>query len=76
MEPDACPCLDRRGGASIRPMNDSSPANDQVAEQRIAQFENMTAADPENEMAHFSLGNAYRQAGRAAEAAASFQRVV
>ena len=57
-------------------MNDSSPANDQVAEQRIAQFENMTAADPENEMAHFSLGNAYRQAGRAAEAAASFQRVV
>lgn len=43
-------------------------------EQRIEQFENMAAADPENEMAHFSLGNAYLQAGRAAEAAQAFQR--
>ena len=45
-------------------------------EQRIAQFENMTAADPENEMAHFSLGNAYLKAGRAAEAAKCFQKVI
>jgi Fe-S cluster biosynthesis and repair protein YggX len=45
-------------------------------EQRIAQFENMTTADPENEMAHFSLGNAYLQAGRAGEAASSFERVM
>lgn len=43
-------------------------------EERIAQFENMAAADPENDMAHFSLGNAYLQAGRAAEAATSFER--
>ena len=43
---------------------------------RIAQFENMTAADAENEMAHFSLGNAYIQAGRHADAAKSFQKVI
>ncbi len=43
-------------------------------ESRIAQFENMAAADPENEMAHFSLGNAYLQAGRSAEAARSLER--
>lgn len=49
---------------------------DQQLEQRIAQFENMTQADPENEMAHFSLGNAYMQAGRPADAAASFLRCV
>lgn len=43
--------------------------------ERIAQFENMTSADPENEMAFFSLGNAYLKANRAAEAASSFERV-
>jgi Fe-S cluster biosynthesis and repair protein YggX len=43
---------------------------------RIAQFENMAAADPDNDMAHFSLGNAYLQAGRAAEAAACFERCI
>jgi Fe-S cluster biosynthesis and repair protein YggX len=43
--------------------------------ERIAQFENMTAADPENEMAHFSLGNAYMKAGRHAEAAGSLEKV-
>jgi Flp pilus assembly protein TadD len=31
---------------------------------RIAQFEKMASADPTNEMAHFSLGNAYLQTGR------------
>lgn len=41
---------------------------------RIAQFENMAAADPENEMAHFSLGGVYVQAGRFADAAASYMR--
>jgi len=41
---------------------------------RIAQFENMAAADPTNDMAHFSLGNAYLEAGRAAEAAAAFEK--
>lgn len=44
--------------------------------ERIAQFEKMTAADPTNEMAHFSLGNAYLQAGRHAEAAQSLDRVI
>jgi Fe-S cluster biosynthesis and repair protein YggX len=43
-------------------------------QQRIAQFENMCQADPENDMAHFSLGQAYSQAGRHAEAAESFVR--
>lgn len=41
-------------------------------DQRIAQFENMAQADPENEMAHFSLASAYAQAERHADAAASF----
>ncbi|MFZ9882061.1 MAG: Fe(2+)-trafficking protein [Phycisphaerales bacterium] len=44
--------------------------------ERIAQFEKMAAADPTNEMAHFSLGNAYLQAGRFAESAQSFERCV
>jgi Fe-S cluster biosynthesis and repair protein YggX len=43
-------------------------------DERIARFENMAAADPDNDMAHFSLGSAYLQAGRAAEAAASFEK--
>lgn len=43
-------------------------------EERIARFEHMAEADPENDMAHFSLGNAYLQAGRHAEAATSLQR--
>ncbi len=43
---------------------------------RIAQFEKMASADPSNEMAHFSLGNAYLQAERFAESAQSFERCV
>lgn len=43
---------------------------------RIAQFEKMAREDPDNDMAHFSLGNAYLQAERAAEAARSFQRCI
>lgn len=42
--------------------------------ERIAQFENMAQADPDNEMAHFSLGGAYAQAGRHAESASSYER--
>ncbi len=43
---------------------------------RIAQFEKMAHDDPENDMAHFSLGNAYLQAGRFAEAANSLERCI
>lgn len=43
---------------------------------RIERFEHMAAADPDNDMAHFSLGSAYVQAERYAEAAKSFQRCV
>jgi Fe-S cluster biosynthesis and repair protein YggX len=43
---------------------------------RIAQFEKMAHDDPDNDMAHFSLGNAYLQARRAAEAARSFERCI
>ena len=46
------------------------------SDDRIAQFEHMASADPDNEMAHFSLGNAYLQAERAAEAAVSFERCI
>ncbi|MCX5658639.1 MAG: Fe(2+)-trafficking protein [Planctomycetota bacterium] len=35
---------------------------------RIAQWENMTQADPTNDMAWFSLGNAYKDANRPADA--------
>lgn len=46
--------------------------------QRIAQFENMVrpGADPDNDMAWFSLGSAYAEAGRHTDAAAAFQRCV
>ena len=47
-----------------------------TTDERIAQFENMAKADPDNEMAHFSLGNAYLQAGRAAEAAEALARCI
>lgn len=51
-------------------MNDAQPD----LNERIQRFEHMAEADAENEMAHFSLGNAYAQAGRHAEAAGSFER--
>ncbi|MGE3108743.1 MAG: Fe(2+)-trafficking protein [Phycisphaerales bacterium] len=41
---------------------------------RIAQFQNMAQADPDNEMAHYSLANAYLQAQRYRDAAESFLR--
>lgn len=44
--------------------------------ERIARFEHMAQADADNDMAHFSLGGAYAQAGRHAEAARSFLRCV
>lgn len=43
---------------------------------RIAQFENMAQADPDNEMAHYSLASAYMQANRFVEAADSFLRCI
>lgn len=45
-------------------------------ETRIAQFEKMAHDDPTNDMAHFSLGGAYQQAGRFEEAAESYLRCV
>jgi len=36
--------------------------------ERIAQWENMTQADPDNDMAWFSLGSVYKEAGRLDEA--------
>ncbi len=44
--------------------------------ERIARFENMAQADPTNDMAHFSLGGAYAQADRHADAARSFMKCV
>lgn len=43
---------------------------------RIAQFEKLVAEDPGNDMAHFSLGGAYAQAGRHADAARAYVRAV
>jgi len=45
-------------------------------DERIAQFEKMAHDDPDNDMAHFSLGTAYAQSGRHADAAASFARCI
>lgn len=42
--------------------------------ERITQFENMAQSDPENEMAHFSLGGAYAQAKRFDDAAGCYLR--
>jgi Fe-S cluster biosynthesis and repair protein YggX len=44
--------------------------------ERIEQFRKMATDDPNNEIAHFSLGKALLEAGNPAEAAKSFQRVV
>ena len=44
--------------------------------ERITQFENMAEADPDNDMAHFSLGNAYLKAYRHSDAARSLQRCI
>jgi tetratricopeptide (TPR) repeat protein len=42
----------------------------------IERFQKMAEADPTNELGHFSLGRALLDAGRYAEAAASFQRTI
>jgi Fe-S cluster biosynthesis and repair protein YggX len=48
----------------------------QSAESRIAQFENMVRpeADPNNDMAWYSLGSAYADAGRPLDAAQAFEK--
>jgi len=43
---------------------------------RIEQYRKMAEADPGNELGHFSLGRAYLDAGRFAEAAGCFRRVI
>jgi len=43
--------------------------------QRIAQWENMVAEAPDG-MSYFSLGNAYKEAGRAEEAARAFRKAI
>mgnify|MGYP001574294301 CR=1 FL=1 len=43
---------------------------------KIERFQNMAAADPSNDMAHFSLGSAFLEAKRFAEAATSFEACV
>lgn len=47
-----------------------------LTDDRIAQFEKMAHDDPTNDMAHFSLGNAYLQASRPADAARSFEKAI
>ena len=43
---------------------------------RIMQWENMTQADPENDMGWFSLGNAYKDAERAEDAERAYARTL
>lgn len=45
-------------------------------EQRIAQWENMTQADPSNSMGWLSLGTAYKDAERAEDAATALRRAI
>ena len=47
-----------------------------AAQEDIARYRSMADADPNNEIAHFSLGRALLESGDAAEAAKSFQRVI
>jgi Fe-S cluster biosynthesis and repair protein YggX len=44
--------------------------------ERIAQWENMTAADPDNDMGWFSLGTAYKDAERYADAVSALGRAI
>lgn len=43
---------------------------------RIEQFRKMTEADPENVLGHYSLGQAYLEAGMYEQSAASFERAI
>ena len=45
-------------------------------DERIAQFQKMANDDPDNELGHFSLAKALLDAGRHAEAVASFERTL
>lgn len=58
------------------PLRSGMDPKRQSAEARIAQFENMVRpeADPNNDMAWFSLGGAYADAGRPADAAKAYER--
>jgi len=47
----------------------------EMLNQRIAQWENMVAEAPDG-MSYFSLGNAYKEAGRAEEAARAFRKAI
>ena len=46
------------------------------ADTRIQQFKQMSEADPDNELGHFSLGKAYIEAGRYEDAIAPLTRVI
>lgn len=50
--------------------------DNQLLEERIAQWEKMANDDPENAMGWFSLGNAYKEAGRNEEAARSLRKAI
>lgn len=45
-------------------------------DKKIQQFKQMAEADPENELGHFSLGKAYVEAGRHADAIEPFTRAL
>lgn len=47
-----------------------------VDEKRIQQFKQMSEADPDNELGHFSLGKAYLEAERPAEAITPLERAL
>lgn len=51
-------------------------ADANAAEERIQRFKYMTDADPDNELGHFSLGKAYTEVGRHAEAVESLRRAL
>ena len=48
----------------------------ELLHRRIAQWEKMTSDDPGNAMGWFSLGTAYREAGREQEAARSLRKAI
>ena len=54
----------------------TEPASPHANEARIAQFQKMATDDPENDLAHLSLGRELMSAGRHQEAIESFRRTL
>jgi Fe-S cluster biosynthesis and repair protein YggX len=76
VKPTACPRISRLAPMSIATTTTVCYPNRMETQMRIAQWENMTQADPDNDMGWFSLANAYRDAERLAEAEQAYAKSI